>query len=42
MAKPSFKIAWAASQRIYSAANAAEQVALTIGGDVAAHIRDAL
>lgn len=40
MTKPTFKMAWAASQRIYSPANSGEKVAQVIGGDVAAHIRD--
>jgi hypothetical protein len=38
--KPSFKAAWAASQKIYDPANSAERVAQVIGGAVAANIHD--
>lgn len=38
MLKPSFAMAWAASQRIYSPANSSEKVAQVVGGDIAARI----
>lgn len=40
MTKPAFKVAWAASQKIYNPTNAAEQVALVVGGEIAANIHD--
>jgi hypothetical protein len=40
LTKPTFLIAWAASQKIYSSSNPSEKVAQVIGGDVAANIND--
>lgn len=40
VAKPTFRAAWAASQKIYDAHNSGERVAQVIGGRVADYIHD--
>ncbi|MCL2076757.1 MAG: type VI secretion system amidase effector protein Tae4 [Betaproteobacteria bacterium] len=40
MTRPSFDVAWHAATKIYDPTSPAEKVAETVGGDVAAHIRD--
>lgn len=39
MPRPRFSAAWAAAMRIYAPINSAEQVALTIGANVATNIQ---